>query len=64
MANTEAQTRAMLKYAKSHIRRVPFDVQIEYYENVLKPTAESLGEPVNTFIKKAIEERIAKLSER
>lgn len=48
-------------YQKENMKRVPLDVQKEYYEEVLKPAAERVGEPVNTFIKKAIEERIAQL---
>ena len=53
----------LINYKKEKLKRVPFDVQKEYYEEVLKPIADSVGEPVNTFIKKAIEERIARLAE-
>ncbi len=49
------------EYAKEKFKRVPFDIQRDYYENVLKPAAEAAGEPVNTFIKIAIAERIEKL---
>ena len=63
MSLTEAQSRSRVNYAKRKLKRVPFDVQKEYYEEVLKPIADSVGEPVNTFIKKAIEERIARLAE-
>ncbi len=50
-----------IKYAKTHLKRIPFDVQKEYYDEVIKPIADSIGEPVNTFIKKAIAERIERL---
>ena len=50
-----------MEYARKNLKRVPLDVQKEYYEEVLKPIAESVGEPVNTFIKKAIAERIERL---
>lgn len=55
---TEAHKRASLKYEKSHLKRVPFSVQKEYYDSVLKPAADRAGEPVNTFIKNAISLRI------
>lgn len=51
-----------LKYAKSTYKRVPFDLRKDYYEETLKPAADRAGEPVNMFIKKAIAERIERLS--
>lgn len=57
---TEAQLRASVKYKKSHIKRIAFEVQKEYFESVIKPEAEKRGETVNGFIKKAIEERIGR----
>ena len=53
-----SQLRASEKYKKAHIKRIAFEVQKEYFENVIKPEAEKRGETVNGFIKKAIEERI------
>lgn len=46
------------KYREKAIKRIPLDVQIEYYENTLKPAVEKSGTPVNTFIKQAIQEKI------
>lgn len=37
----------------------PLDVQIAYYE-AIKAAAESAGEPVNNYIKRAIQERMDK----
>ena len=50
------------KYAKDKLKRIPLDVQQEYYNTVLKPAADLVGEKINTFIKKAIEQRINSLS--
>ena len=47
-----------IKYAKQNLKRIPFDVQKEYYETVLKPHADFLGMSVNGFIKQAIQEKI------
>ena len=58
---TESRKNSHMKYAMKKLKRVPLDMQKDYYEEVLKPMADSLGEPVNTFIKKAIEERIERL---
>ena len=46
------------KYHKNNIKRVPLDMQKEYFETVLKPCADDVGETVNGFIKKAIQDRI------
>lgn len=54
----ESQSRATAKYKKSHIKRVALEMQKEYFENVLKPAAETAGETVNGYIKKAIARRI------
>ena len=45
------------EYAKSHLKRIPLDVQLEKYEEI-KAHAESMNETVNGFIKRAIEEAI------
>lgn len=55
---TLAQLRASAKYKKAHIKRVALEMQIEYFENVLKPASEEAGETVNGYIKKAIAEKI------
>ena len=47
-------------YKKQNYKRVPLDLQIDYYDKILKPAAEIAGVPVNTFIKQAIAEKIAR----
>ena len=47
-----------IKYQKEKLKRIPLNVQLDYYNNVLKPAAEKSGLPVNTFIKQAIQEKI------
>lgn len=54
---TEAQKKATMKYAKQNLKRIPLDVQKEEYEKI-KAAAESVGEPVNTYIKTAISRRM------
>lgn len=49
-----------LQYKVKNLKRIPLDVQMEYYEKVLKPAAAAAGVPVNTFIKQAIKEKIEK----
>ena len=48
------------KYHKEKIKRIPLDIQKDYFENTLLPAAEKSGMPVNTFIKQAIAEKIAR----
>ena len=48
---------ASRKYKERAIKRVPLDMQITDYE-ALKKAAAASGEPVNTYIKRAIQERI------
>lgn len=55
MPKYESQKRANAKYIKTHIKRIPLDVQNEFYEQV-KQEAEAAGESVNGFIKRAIME--------
>ena len=57
MALTESQKQSMYKYAKNNLKRIPLDVQKEKYEEI-KAAAEAAGEKVNTYIKKAIDERM------
>lgn len=52
-----AKTQYDLEYAKNKIKRVPLDMQKDEYEKV-KAAAESVGEKVNTYIKKAIRQRM------
>lgn len=53
---------ATKRYKKKKIRRVSLEMQIEDYDT-LKAAADKLQEPVNTFIKAAIGDRIQKLRE-
>lgn len=56
-----AKTRYNLQYAKTKIKRVPLDMQIDDYE-ALKGAAAAAGEKINTYIKKAITERMERES--
>lgn len=44
-----------MEYAKRSLKRIPLDVQKEQYE-IIKAHADSTGETVNGFIKRAISE--------
>lgn len=48
-----------IKYQKENYKRIPLDVTPEKYEEI-KTAAEQQGEKVNTYIKKAIEQRMEK----
>lgn len=54
---TEAKKKAILKYAKKNLKRIPLDVQLAEY-NRIKAAADAAGEPVNTYIKNAINARL------
>lgn len=45
------------RYNATHIKRVHLDMQISLYEEI-KACADEVGEPVNTYIKKAIKARL------
>lgn len=45
------------QYTKEHYKRIPLDVQLNKYDEI-KSAADSCGEKVNEFIKKAIDMRI------
>lgn len=57
---TEAQKQASMNYEKEHLRRIPLNVKKQKYEEI-KMAADSVGESVSGFIKKAIDERMARL---
>ncbi len=61
MAKTEAMKKAEAKYKEKSIKRVPLDMQKDYYECTLLAAAEKAGMPVNTFIKEAIAEKITRM---
>lgn len=47
----------MMKYAKKNLKRIPLDVQLAEYDRI-KAAADAAGEPVNTYIKNAINARL------
>ena len=55
MAITEKRKETMMEYAKKNLKRVPLDVQKDYYDQI-KAHASAQGESVNGFIKRAIDE--------
>ena len=59
MAYTDAEKNARLRYEKKKLKRVPLDMQQSYFDDVLKPACKAVGEQTNTFIKKAISDRIS-----
>ena len=46
-----------IKYARERLKRVPLDLPMEEYEQ-LRAAAGASSEPVNTYIKKAIRQRM------
>ena len=57
MPANEAKKKYDLQYAKDKLKRIPLDVKKEKYEEI-KAAAEAAGEPINGYIKKAIDERM------
>lgn len=57
MANSENKTKYNINYAKEKLKRVPLDVQKAKYEEI-QAAAQSVGETVSGYIKKAIDERM------
>lgn len=51
-----AQNKATQKWKNANYKRIPLDVQIEFYD-ALKQHADAAGESVNQYIKRAIIER-------
>lgn len=62
--STKAQNRAKIKYAQKKYKRVPLDLDKEYYETVLVPAAESAELSINKYIKEAIAEKIEREGDR
>lgn len=58
MAYSKASNEAAKKYKAEHIKRIPLDVQIEDFERI-KAAAERANRKVNSYIKEAIEMRMA-----
>lgn len=55
----EKKAKYDIEYAKRSLKRIPLDVQKDRYEQI-KEHAESKGETVNGFIKRAINETMAR----
>ena len=60
MAKTRSEIN--MEYAKRNLKRIPLDVQKEQYE-IIKTHAETHGESVNGFIKRAINEAMEREKE-
>lgn len=57
MVTTDAQKRAVIKYAKKNLKRIPLDVPLDMYDQI-KDHAAACGESVNGYIKAAITDRM------
>lgn len=57
MPLSEQRKEYLYEYQKTKLKRIPLDVQKEKYEEI-SAAAESKGETVNGYIKKAIDERM------
>lgn len=62
MTYSQSKTEYNMKYAKEKLKRIPLDVQKEKYEQI-KAAADAAGEKVNSYIKKAIDERMEQEAE-
>lgn len=59
MTISEKRKESMYKYAKENLKRIPLDVQLSKYEEI-RAAASAAGVPVNTYIKQAIDEKMAR----
>lgn len=59
MPSTEAQKKASIKWQRENYKRIPLDVTKDQYQKI-KDFADSEGESVNGFIKRAISEAMEK----
>lgn len=57
MAEIDKKRKYDIEYAKTHLKRVPLDLRKDKYDEI-KAHAESRGESLNGFIKRAIDEAI------
>lgn len=57
MPYSEKKKEYNVQYTKNRFKRIPLDVQKEFYERV-KAAATASGESINGYIKKAIELRM------
>lgn len=58
MAYNEKKRAYNMEYTKTHLKRIPLEVQLSKYEEI-KAAAEAAGQSVNGYIKEAIETRLA-----
>ena len=56
-AYTAVRNRVIMKYRKTRLKRIPFDIRKEKYEEI-KAAAVNAGESVNGYIKKSVEMRM------
>lgn len=61
MPYSKSKTEYNIQYAKKNIKRIPLDVQKEKYEEI-KSAALAIGETINGYIKKAIDNRLSNTS--
>lgn len=57
MPNSEKKKDYNREYAKTNFKRIPLDVQKDVYDKI-KAAAEKSKQPVNTYIKQAIQMRM------
>lgn len=57
MALSEQRKEYLYDYQKTKLKRIPLDVPKEKYEQI-KAAADTAGEKVNSYIKKAVDERM------
>lgn len=57
MVTSEAQKRAVMKYMKENLHRIPLDIRKEQYP-IWKEAADRAGKSMNGFIKEAVNARI------
>lgn len=57
MSMSDERKEYLYEYAKKNLKRIPLDVQREKYEEI-KAAADKTGETVNGYIKKAVDERM------
>ena len=57
MPNSPNKKNYNANYAKTNLKRIPLDVQKEKYDQI-KAAADTAGDKVNSYIKRAIDERM------
>ena len=57
MPNSPNKKNYNANYAKTNLKRIPLDVQKEKYDQI-KAAADAAGEKVNSYIKRAVDERM------